>query len=70
VEGYAAVSTYQLEIIPTASASATPLLVERPTVRGRFQPAAAPGEDPTDDVGLPSAEPSSYTIYLPVIMMP
>ncbi len=67
VEGFATLSLYTLEVIPTVSTT-TPLLIARPSGRARGQPMLVPGEDPTDDVGLPSAEPGAYTVYLPVVL--
>ncbi|GAB4531719.1 MAG: hypothetical protein Fur0018_19880 [Anaerolineales bacterium] len=76
VEGYAASSTYTLEILPGAAPSRqkylppedrTPSKPASP-LRGRGSPILSVGEEPSSSIGLDNVPDTLYTISLPLIM--
>ncbi len=76
VEGYAASSTYTLEVLPGSATTRmdrlppedrTPAKPARP-LRGRASPILSVGEEPSANTGLENVPNTLYTINLPLIM--
>ena len=68
VEGYAANSTYTLEVLPPGNNTCAPQPagIQAPKQRGRNRPILAVGETPSSSTGLEEVPDTLHVIYLPI----